>query len=482
MSCLTVNVSLSLDSGQTFPIPLATGVPNAPGAATVTPPGLLTGLARVKIACATNIFFDISDGDFKIVPFGISVSDAPAVTEGNSGTVVATFTVSLTSPPPTGQSVTVHYATANGTASAPSDYVATSGNLTFNVGETTKTVNVSVNGDTLFETAETFVLNLSSPSANAGIIDGQGLATILNDDPPPSVSIADVAVTEGNAGTKNAAFIVSLSTVSGTAALIPYSTQDGTANFGSDYTALSSTLTIPAGASTGKINIPIKGDAFIEADETFFVNLGPNPTITIADGQGQGTILNDDVPGTFEFSAAGFKVSEAAGFATITVKRVNGNAAGATVDYATFDGTATGAAGSSQDYSPIVPGTLTFAANKPTVTFKVPITKDTVDEGNETVLLRLSNPQPAAFGAALGAQTTAVLTITDNDTGGKIRFSSANYSVSEGAGSVKLTVKRSGGLASGVSVPYAMAPERRRRGDSDGTADYDSATATPRAM
>jgi chitinase len=114
----------------------------------------------------------------------LSVSDA-SVVEGNSGSQTATFTVSLDKAA-TG-SVTVAYATANGTALSGSDYTAKSGTLTFALGETSKSVTVAVAGDGLVEGDETFLFNLASPT-NATLADAQGTGTIKNDDaatPPP---------------------------------------------------------------------------------------------------------------------------------------------------------------------------------------------------------------------------------------------------------------------------------------------------------
>ncbi len=140
----------------------------------------------------------------------LSLRDA-TVTEGNSGTTTATFTVTLS--PAATTAVTVNYATANGTATAGSDYVAASGTLTFSAGQTSKTIPVTVNGDTLGEPDETFVVNLSSPSG-ATILDAQGVGTIVNDDAVPNLSINDVSVTEGNSGTTSATFTVTLSAAS----------------------------------------------------------------------------------------------------------------------------------------------------------------------------------------------------------------------------------------------------------------------------
>ena len=98
--------------------------------------------------------------------------------------------------------MTVAYATADGTATAGSDYTAASGTLTFAPGATTQTIAVTVLGDLLDEANETFTVNLSSP-VNAVIAAAQGIGTIVdNNDPAPSIAISNVSVTEGNSGTK----------------------------------------------------------------------------------------------------------------------------------------------------------------------------------------------------------------------------------------------------------------------------------------
>ncbi len=162
----------------------------------------------------------------------------------------------------------------------------------------------------------------------------------------------------------------------------------------------------------------------------------------------------------FSFSAPNYTVTEGAVAATITVRRAQGS--GALVDYATADGTATGT-GLDPDYTPTA-GTLTFVGSRTTASFSVPITRDTIDEDDETVILRLT-PTGATGGG--GAGSTAVLTIRDNDTGGKIAFSSASYSVPEGGGFVKIPVKRTGGRASEVTVHYATSPGTAMGGGTD---------------
>ena len=108
----------------------------------------------------------------------ISISDL-TVSEGNSGTVSVNFQITLSAP--SSQPVTVTFTTGDGTAAGGTDYVSTSGTVTFNPGETSKTITVLVNGDTVVEGNETFFVDLTS-ATNGTIINSEGLGTILNDD------------------------------------------------------------------------------------------------------------------------------------------------------------------------------------------------------------------------------------------------------------------------------------------------------------
>jgi hypothetical protein len=118
------------------------------------------------------------------------------VDEGNGGTTNATFTVRLSAV--SSHAVTVGYSTANGTATAGSDYVAQSGSLRFPAGQTSKTIVVAVRGDTAVEPNETFFVNLGNP-AGAILADAQGRGKITTDDggTRPTV-IGDVSVTEAS--------------------------------------------------------------------------------------------------------------------------------------------------------------------------------------------------------------------------------------------------------------------------------------------
>ncbi len=220
----------------------------------------------------------------------INAGDASAV-EGNAGTTDMLVPVTLDAASPT--PVTVAFATANGTATAGSDYTATSGTLTFAPGVTSRNVTVSIIGDVVDEADETFFVNLSAPSG-ATIGDGQGVGTILDDD-GPTINIGDIAQLEGNTGVSDAILPVTLSAASPGTVTVAFATVDGTATAGSDYSSTSGTLTFAPGTTTLGVTVSINGDVVPEADETYFVNLsGATGGATIGDGQGQGTIVNDD--------------------------------------------------------------------------------------------------------------------------------------------------------------------------------------------
>ena len=219
----------------------------------------------------------------------ISVREA-VILEGNSGTTQATFVVALSGP--ASQSVSCSFATANGTAIAGSDYIATSGALTFAPGEVEKPVVVLVNGDTVDEPQETYFLDISNVQ-NATVSSSRGNGFIVDDD-GPTVSVNDVAVTEGNAGTKAATFTLTLSGPSVEAIAVRVITTSGTANASADYNPINLVVVFQPGIVTRTFDVEIIGDTELESNETFLVNLTESFATTVADGQGVCTILDDD--------------------------------------------------------------------------------------------------------------------------------------------------------------------------------------------
>ncbi|MBE9127593.1 MULTISPECIES: glycoside hydrolase family 9 protein [unclassified Coleofasciculus] len=481
----------------------------------------------------------------------LSINDI-TITEGDAGTTLANFEVTLSQA--SDKPVTVQYGTANGTATAGSDYTAKSGTLTFNPGQTTKTISVSVNGDTAVESNETFRVNLSSPT-NAAIADSQGVGTINNDDstsPPPgtpiriqaenyvsffdktsgntggafrsdsvdiqattdvgggynvgwiqqgewltynvevpttgtydivarvasavegtrslkasiggqsktlnfggtggwqswqnvtaqgvnlsagsqqlrldmltdsfnvnyielvprgssptqpTLAINDVSVTEGDSGSKNATFTVSLSAASTEAVSVNYATANGTAIAGSDYTAKSGILTFTPGQTSKTFTVPILGDTLDEANETFKVNLSQATNATIGDSQGIGTIIDNDdsAPVLPLLSINDVSVTEGntgTKNATFTVNLSAASTQAITVNYGTANDTAT--AGS--DYT-AKSGTLTFNPGDTSKTFSIPVIGDTTVESNETFKVNLSGATNATIGDSQGIGT-----------------------------------------------------------------------------
>ena len=193
----------------------------------------------------------------------------------------------------------MEYATSNGTANAGDDYTAATGTLTIAAGDTTGTVTVAILQDTIGEADETFTVTLTNPSA-ATVSDGDGTGTIA--DPPPTVGtpggttpltvrVDDARVREG--ADAQAEFVVRLSGAAPNPITIDYSTSNGTAIAGSDYTETRGTVTIAAGDTEASIFVPIVDDDDAEPDETFTLALS-NPTgAAIERGDAVGTILDN---------------------------------------------------------------------------------------------------------------------------------------------------------------------------------------------
>jgi len=303
--------------------------------------------------------------------------------------------------------VTVQYATTDGTAKAPSDYTSTSGTLTFNDGETSKPINVPIIDDNTPEGNESFTLSLSNPTGGAVPGNITSATFFIQDNELPTLSINDVSQSEGNSGTTAFSFTVTSSNVITNNVDVSFATANGTATAGSDYQATNGVLTIPAGQTTKTITVTVSGDATQEPDETFFVNLSNSSNATISKTQGIGTIINDDNPGapTVQFSSTSYSVQEDLTALTVTVTRSGDMSGSASVNYASVDGTAT----QKGDFE-LALGTLNFAPGDASKTFQVLINEDMYVEGSENFTLSLSNPS----GTSLGQQSTATGTINDD--------------------------------------------------------------------
>ena len=336
--------------------------------------------------------------------------------EGNVGNKTVNIPVHLSAQ--TNRTVSVSYSVTAGSATANVDFVPASGSLTFNPGIDTQNVPVQFIGDTLDENTETFLLTLSN-AVNASITTPTTFVPIIDDDPLAQLTVTDVAVLEG-AGAK-AVFSVALNVPTGRSLQVNFSTANGTATAGTDYTLTAGTLVFAPGETLKQVEVPILTDGTAEPDETFFLNLTNPLRVAINDGQGLGTIVDaSSSTSLFQFSAPSYTANEDSGQIQITVNRLGGTTGTATVDYRTVSGSAS----DRTDYTTAV-GTLRFEAGVTSQTFNVLLTDDTFAEPTESANLGLSNPT----GGLLGGPTTVPLNIISNDitdTGSPVREASFN--------------------------------------------------------
>lgn len=359
----------------------------------------LSDAVGAEIGTATAIGTILNDAKFTI--------DSQSMLEGDMGTQEMVFTVSVTEAPVT-QTLKVDFATENGTAASGSDYVATQGTLIFEPGTLTQTIGVLINGDTIAEADETFHVRLTNPVG--GILqESVGTGTILND---PKFQITSVSKQEGDSGETDFVFTVTLLERlqdDDKTYTVKYWTEDGTAEAGSDYTALTeATLTFGPGITSQNIIVKVMGDTLGEPDETFFVQLAdPIGGATIKEGSGRatGTILNDA-----RLSISDARIVEGNNgtqlmiFDVTLLERGPGDV---TVDFSTADGTAR----QIEDYI-AQSGRLTFLeGGSDTQQIKVVINGDTRAEGlSEYFLVNLSNPTNARL-----TDASATGTILDDD-------------------------------------------------------------------
>ena len=315
------------------------------------------------------------------------------------------FTATLSNP--NYAAISVSFATADGSASAPADYLSTSGSLTFEPDETSKTLSVSVVGDPIDEPNETVLVNLSAGSV--AISDGQAQGTIVDDDATPSLSINDVTVAEANTGTNTSAvFTVSLSGQSQSSITVNYATANGTATAPADYLSASGLLTFAPGQITRTLTVTVVGDTLDESNETFAVNLSAG-SVAIGDAQGQATITDNDAPPSLSIADASVlesRTGERTMVFTVTLATISGQAV--TANYTTANGTATAPA----DYVSSA-GQVTIPAGSTSATISITIKPDNLAEGAETFSVSLAVPVNASIsdGAATGTIIDAGLVI-----------------------------------------------------------------------
>ena len=355
-----------------------------------------------------------------------SISDGEA-TEGPGASVG--FTVSLDAA--SGRPTSVRWRAVSDEddarpATEDFDYQGTGATLTIPAGETEATVSVQLLDDGDHERTETFEVGLADPT-NSVIADDTGEGRILDDD-TPTISIDDLSVSESAA---TAQATVRLTRPAYDEVTLRYGTAAGTAIATTDYTAQSQVaVTIPAGATTATVAVPILADDVYEADESFFVDLSDPAVAELgSDRRAVITIVDDDAPPTLSVGDAP-AVAESAGPLVFTVTRTGQTSLPATFSWSTADVTAE--AGS--DFT-AASGTVTIPAASSSAQLQVQLVSDSVAEDDETVAVTLSTPVNAVIidGSATGvildddtaARTPGVvvnpsaLTVTEGDPNGR---------------------------------------------------------------
>jgi hypothetical protein len=235
--------------------------------------------------------------------------DSPSVIEGDSGTVALVFTLELTHAT---DPFDVDYETVAGSAGGE-DYEEISDTVSFagTAGEM-HTVTVTVSGDLVVEGNETFSLHLAPSDPDVIAQDATG--SILDDD-SATVAIDDVAVVEGDMGTTDLVFTISLTGFVQDSFAIGYQTLDQTATAGSDYVATSGSILLGGGSSSDTVTVAVTGDTLGEPDEYFVVEIfGTLPEgVTFTEGLADGFILDDDVVLTLTVDGTGHIGSSPAG-------------------------------------------------------------------------------------------------------------------------------------------------------------------------
>jgi Calx-beta domain len=333
-------------------------------------------------------------------PAKISI-DSVSVVEGNAGSKALTFTLTLQGT--RSKSAKVNFATADGTATVSGgDYVGRTGTVSF-TGGSRQSVSVFVNGDLLDEgAAETFFVNLSNP-VGATLQTSKGTGTITDDDAPPALSIADAAVGEGNTGTTPATFAVTLTAPSASPVSVNYATADGTAKVSdTDYVAVPPTAVLFAPGQTVKnVSVQVVGDTKSEPNQTFTVALSSPVNATLADGNGVGTIVDDEaVPAVSIGDQSVLEGDSGTVNASFEVKLSHSSDSAISVAWASADGTAL----QPGDYA-AAGGSVNFAAGEDTKTVTVPVKGDAIDELDERFAVSLSAPSGANIADGAGSGT-----------------------------------------------------------------------------
>ena len=301
------------------------------------------------------------------------------------------------------KTVRVDYATQSTGSASSADYQSVDSFVSFAPGDTNKTVTVPIIDDALSEGNETFEVVIDN-TTNTTVAAGQGTATvtITDDEGLPQISIAGATVSEA-AGT--ATLTVQQNLQSDDNVTVSYSTANGTALAGSDFTSVSDNVTIAAGQTSATFDVIITNDTTDEHNENFTVQLSNPVNAVIGTSTGTVQITDEDLPPSV--AIADNASSESSGSITFTVSLDNASEKDLSLTYSTM----AGGTAEATDFTPAT-GTLNFSAGDLSKTISIALTNDTTDEDNETFMVVLGSYQDVQQG-----DDTAIGTIQDDDNG-----------------------------------------------------------------
>ncbi len=400
----------------------------------------LSNPSSAVLGTTTTATMTIVDNEKPLVQFS---SGNFTATEGISATAWLTVTLNMQATYP----ITVSYATADGTAFAPADYLTTNGTLAFAPFSTSKNFTISLTNDFINEVNKTFT---TSPiSATLGVIS-KTVVTIIDDDIPKITFISTTQIVTEGVGT--VLITVTMDLTAASSVTVNYNTNGVSAFGGSDYTPLSSNLTFSPNQTVTTFTVSIIDDLAPELIESFTINLsnpssnamlGITPSTTIA--------IIDDEPPTLYFATNVFFVTEGITMAAFSVRLAPTTTYTVTVNYETINDTAL----DSEDYI-TSSGIITFTPGNTNQTFSVPITDDALIEWSETFTILLSSPSPPVPTTTLGTPYSATVTILDNDMS-VINFAAGVFTTTENVGSLPITVTLNPTSTDTITVTYTTA-------------------------
>ncbi len=395
----------------------------------------------------------------------VSIASTDAVkAEGQSGTTTFTFTLTRTGDTSVAHTV---FASVAGFGANPAGILDFEGigfpsaTITIPAGQTTRTITLTVQGDTFVEANESFTVDLSSPSSGLTIGTASAAGTILNDDASVSIVATDAAKAEGQSGTTTFTFTLTRTGDTSVAHTVFAATFGVLANSASSLdfdgnSFLSGTVTFAPGQTTRTITLTVQGDTFVEANESFTVDLSsPSSGLTIGTASAAGTILNDDASVSIVATDAA-KAEGQSGTTTFifTLTRTGDTSVTHSVSWSIVGSGIDGADPSDIGGTALNGGTVTFAAGETVQTVTIEVVGDTEVEADEEFLLSIFNP-------------TAGLVVASSSVVGTIRNDDAMVSIAavaavqaEGTGGqtdVNFILTRDGDTSVAHSVTYTVA-------------------------